>query len=206
MRSAEQSVGLPAFLHMIPRRAKHGFRALLLAGFAMLCAVGGSACRKTEPQATPAAAIESFYSVRIASGARGTPSIDELEQLAPFISVELHDLLAEALLNHQKLAAKTREKGRTFSDGDLFSSLFDGPTSLLVGGSETLAGDQFLVTVKLTSAKQLPALKWSDKVRVVREGGHYVVADIEYANHWAFGSNTRLVHSLQRALGKDTSV
>jgi len=191
---------------MVTRCTKNGLKALLLAATATVCALGGSACRKAEPQATPAAAIESFYFVRIAGGARGTPSVDELERLAPFISVELHDLLAEALLNHQKLAAKTRDKGDTFSDGDLFSSLFDGPTSLLVGGSEPLAGDQFLITVKLTSARQLPALKWSDKVRVVREGGHYVVADIEYANHWAFGSNTRLVHSLQRALGKDTSV
>lgn len=191
---------------MAAQRTAIGLRALLYAAMAIVCALGSAACRKTEPQTTPAAAIQSFYSVRIASGARGTPSIDELEQLAPFISVELHDLLAEALLNHQKLAARTQEKGRTFSDGDLFSSLFDGPTSLLVGGSETLAGDQFLVTVSLTSAKQLPALRWSDKVRVVREGGHYVVADIEYANHWAFGSNTRLVRSLQRALGKDTRV
>lgn len=205
MRDAEQSVGLPAFLHMV-HRADKPLRALLIAAMAVVVALAGSACRKAEPQATPASAIQSFYSVRIASGARGTPSVDELERLTPFISVELRDLLAEALLQHQKLAAKTHDKGRTFSDGDLFSSLFDGPTSLLVGGSEPLAGDQFLITVKLTSAKQLPALKWSDKVRVVREGGHYVVADIEYANHWAFGSNTRLVHSLQRALGKDTSV
>jgi hypothetical protein len=191
---------------MADRCTKSGLRALLVAATAAICVIGSSACRNAEPHATPAAAIESFYSVRIAGGARGTPSVDELERLAPFISVELHDLLAEALLKHHKLAAKTQERGRTFSNGDLFSSLFDGPTSLLVGGSEQLAGDQFLITVKLTSAKQLPALKWSDKVRVVREGGHYVVADIEYANHWAFGSNTRLVHSLQRALGKDTSV
>jgi hypothetical protein len=166
------------------------------------CALGIAACKKPEPQATPEAAIRAFYSARIASGANGTPSVSELEQLAPLISVELHDLLQEALLKHDKLASKTQKKRRTFVEGDLFSSLFDGPTSLVVGASEPLAGDEYLVTVKLTCAKQLPALTWTDKIRIVRERGHYVVADVEYGNHWAFGSNTRLVSSLQSAMGK----
>ena len=177
-------------------------RRLLLGIFVATCGFGIAACKKSEPQATPEAAIRAFYSVRIASGANGTPSVSELEQLAPLISVELHDLLQEALLKHEKLASKTLQKRRTFVEGDLFSSLFDGPTSLLVGASEPLAGDEFLITVKLTSAKQLPALTWTDKLRVVRERGHYVVADVEYGNHWAFGSNTRLVSSLQSAMGK----
>ena len=179
-------------------------RRLLVGGGVVLCVLGSAACKKRRPQATPESAIDAFYSERMASGARGTPSLEELERLAPLISVELHELLQEALLKHHKLASKTVQRRRTFVEGDLFSSLFDGPTSLLVGSSEPLAGDEFLITVQLTSAKQLPALTWTDKVRVVRERGHYVIADIEYGNHWAFGSNTRLVSSLQMAMGKRT--
>jgi hypothetical protein len=179
-------------------------RTGFLAMAATLCAFGLFACRQPEPQVTPESAIESFYAARIASGARGTPSVDELERLAPLISVELHDLLQEALLKHHKIASRSKQTRRSFVEGDLFSSLFDGPTSLVVGDSEALAGDEFFVTVKLTSAKQLPALTWTDKVRVVRERGRYVVADIEYGNHWAFGSRTRLISSLQSAMGKRT--
>jgi hypothetical protein len=171
---------------------------------ALLCLTGMVACKKRRPQASPEAATEAFYAARIASGAQGTPSLDELEQLAPYISVALHDLLREALFKHQRIASRTQQKGRTFSEGDLFSSLFDGPTSLIVGSSEPLAGNEFLITVRLTSAKQLPALIWTDKVRVVRERGHYVIADIEFGNHWAFGSNTKLVTSLQSAMNKRT--
>jgi len=128
--------------------------------------------------------------------------VDELQQLAPYISRELHGLLEEALLNHNKISSRTVQQRRTFSEGDLFSSLFDGPTSFASGAIEELQGDEHVVSVKLTSGKQLPALSWTDKVKVIRENGHYVVADIEYANHWAFGSNTKLVASLQSALRK----
>jgi hypothetical protein len=183
----------------------HFGRSLVLVCAALFLSIAAG-CKKPEPQATPQAATRAFYEARIASGAQGTPSLAELDQLTPYISVQLHDLLAEALLKHQRIASKALQKRRTFSEGDLFSSLYDGPTSLIVGEAEPLAGDEFRITVKLTSAKQLPALTWTDKVRVVREQGRYVVADIEFGNHWAFGTNTRLVYSLQSAMGKRTSV
>jgi hypothetical protein len=161
-----------------------------------------AACKKPEPQASPEAAIQAFYTSRIASGSRGTPSVDELEELAPYISEELHGLLEEALLNHNKISSRTVQKRRTFSEGDLFSSLFDGPTTFAAGSIEDLSGDEHVVSVKLTSGKQLPALTWIDKVKVIHENGRYVVADIEYTNHWAFGSNTKLVSSLRSAITK----
>jgi hypothetical protein len=157
-------------------------------------------CDEPEPQATPEAAVVAFYTSRIASGTQGTPSVDELEQLAPYISQELRELLEEALLKHNKIASRTVQQRRTFSEGDLFSSLFDGPTSFTAAAIEKRAGDEHVVSVKLTSGKQLPALSWTDKVTVIRENGHYVVADIEYTNHWAFGSNTQLVSSLRSAM------
>ena len=184
----------------------NAMRRTLIGVCAALCLSVAAGCKKPEPQASPQAATRAFYEARIASGAQGTPSLDELERLAPYISVQLHDLLQEALLKHHRIASKTLQKRRTFSEGDLFSSLFDGPTSLIVGEAEPLAGDEFRITVQLTSAKQLPALTWTDKVRVVREQGRYVIADIEFGNHWAFGTNTRLVYSLQSAMGKRTSV
>jgi hypothetical protein len=201
-----KSANVGFLLDMKARAEMISFRGLSFGIVAVFCVCSLIACKKPEPQATPEAAIRAFYSMRIASGARGTPSIDELERLSPLISVELHDLLQEALLKHHKLASSSTPARRSFAEGDLFSSLFDGPTSLTVGAAEQLAGDEFLITVQLTSAKQLPALSWSDQVRVVREQGRYVVADIQYANHWAFGANTRLIRSLRAAMGKRSGV
>ena len=174
---------------------------LMIASTAMML-MGLSACKKPEPSASPEGTVKGFYTTRIASGAQGTPSVEELERLAPYLSTELHELLGQALLNHHKLGSRTVQQRRAFSEGDLFSSLFDGPTSFIAGANESSAADEHLISVQLTSAKQLPALSWTDKVKVIRENGHYVIADIQYANHWAFGSNTTLVSSLQTAMGK----
>ena len=178
--------------------ALRGWTRLIVAGLIVTSALVG--CKEPEPQASPEAAIVAFYTSRIESGAKGTPSVDELERLAPYISQELRGLLEEALLKHNKISSRTVQQRRTFSEGDLFSSLFDGPTSFTAGPVER-TGDEHVVSVKLTSGRQLPALSWTDKVTVIRENGHYVVADIEYANHWAFGSDTRLVSSLRSAMG-----
>jgi hypothetical protein len=171
--------------------------------FIAVCAAVALGCTRSEPQqSTPETAVLTFYSQRIASGIQGTPSVDQLERLAPYISAELRTLLEEALLQHHKISSHSIQSKRTFVEGDLFSSLFDGPTSFATKETRQGARGSYIVTVQLMSAKQLPALKWTDQVTVIEEDGRFVVADIEYGNHWAFGNQTSLIASLNAAMGK----
>jgi hypothetical protein len=177
-------------------------RALALS-LLVICVTASVGCQEATPaQASPETAVNAFYSLRIASRTQGTPSVEQLEQLAPHISEELRALLEQALLQHHRIASRTVQSQRTFVEGDLFSSLFDGPTSFVAQGTEHRPSGEYMVSVLLKSSYQLPILSWTDRVKVIQENGRYVVADIEYANHWAFGSNTALVASLNSAIGK----
>lgn len=168
----------------------------------LLLVVSLYACGKTSvaTQATPQGAVEAFYEWRIRSQMTGAPDDGQLAQMAPYITEELRLLLANARpkvddAKKSKPGARGRGK-RAFSEGDLFSSIFDGPTTFITNEVET-HGDAHVVPVRLTSARQLPAVNWVDKVKVVSEGGHYLVADIEYGSHWEFGMNATLVGALK---------
>ena len=93
------------------------------------------------------------------------------------------------------------ERKRLLGESDLFSSMFDGPTSFTMGEIET-QGDEHVLPVRFMSGRQLPAVNWIDRIRVVRENDHYVVADVEYANHWSLGNNATLLGVLRGATAK----
>jgi hypothetical protein len=168
--------------------------ALLLS--ALLCA-----CVKTPeaPDPTPQGVVKGFYDWRIHSQMTGAPDAQQLAEMQPYISAELHELLAKVRpeATDAKPAKKKKQRGkRAFAEGDLFSSIFDGPTTFKIDDVATQGADQF-VPVTFTSAKQLPSINWVDRVKVINENGHYVVADIEYASHWEFGVRATLIDALQ---------
>lgn len=192
------------------------------------CGNGRSSTKaaKYVPAATPQAAVTGFLNWRINSQIIGTPDAEQLEAMAPYISTELRGLLQQAREEYKgigpsPLASRERERGsrlmpslmerkRLLGESDLFSSMFEGPTSFSIGDVEAqddveaeddveAHGDAHVVPVRFMSGRQLPAINWIDRVRVVQENGHYVVADVEYANHWSLGSNATLLGSLKGA-------
>ena len=100
-----------------------------------------------------------------------------------------------------RLKPSLKERKRLLGESDLFSSMFEGPTSFSMGDVET-QGDEHVVPVRFMSGRQLPAINWIDRVRVVQENGHYVVADVEYANHWSLGNHATLLGVLQGATAR----
>jgi len=177
-----------------------------------------SEAAKYVPAATPLAAVTGFLNWRINSQITGTPDAEQLEAMAPYISEELYGLLEKAREEYEGIRpsplalSRERERGsrlkpslmerkRLLGESDLFSSMFEGPTSFSMGDVET-QGDAHVVPVRFMSGRQLPAINWIDRVRVVQENGHYVVADVEYANHWSLGSNATLLGILKGAKPK----
>lgn len=166
-----------------------------------------SGCAKTQgaPDPTPQGVVKGFYDWRIRSQMTGAPSAQQLAEMGPFISAELRQLLADVQPEAQaadsngnpQVGKKSKQRRRrAFSEGDLFSSIFDGPTTFKVDAVQTQGADQF-VPVTFTSAKQLPSVNWVDRIKVISEDGHYVVADIEYGSHWEFGVRASLVDALK---------
>jgi hypothetical protein len=169
--------------------------------FLLACAAALSGCSKAKaPDNSPAGIVSQFYTWRINSRMTGAPTADQLEGIRPLISDELQTLLQRTseTTDASKTQTGARKRQPAFTDGDLFSSIAAGPTSFKTGPAEPLANDEHVIPVRFMSAKQLPAINWTDRVKVINQNGHYVVADIEYANHWQAGGNGTLVKSLKK--------
>jgi hypothetical protein len=163
--------------------------ALLLSG----CVGGGAR--------TPTGVVERFYELRIDSEMSGAPTPDEFEAIEPYLTPELHGLLEEAGKQRDLEAAAAPDEKPAFADGDLFSSLFEGPTAFRVVG-ERPRGDARRVAVRFTSRHGPESVSWEDTVVVVPQDGDWAIADVEYSGSWEFASRGTLKSNLRRALDR----
>jgi hypothetical protein len=138
----------------------------------------------------------------------GAPAADQLVALRPLLSTELHDLLRQARLLRDAEAAAYPDEKPPFAEGDLFTSLFEGPTGLEIvvdAGHRDDAGvsegdDRRHLAVRFSYDRETPTFVWTDTVVVVREGGRWVVGDVQYGGGWDFANGGSLVDSLSAAL------
>ena len=151
----------------------------------------------------PAEAVERFYTTYIAAQVSGAPSEAQLAQLAPYLSDTLTALLrAAAAQRDADEAAHPDEKPR-FVEGDLFSSLFEGPASVTVQPGDTTGPTRtYLAWLSAPVSDTLPPLGWADTVRVERAGGRWVITDIAYGGTWDFAQRGSLQASLTAGLGE----
>jgi len=145
-----------------------------------------------DPDHTPAEVASGFYRARMTIGTTGVPTATQLETLTPYLSARLRLLLQEARLLHDAQAAANPDEKPAFADGDLFSSLFEGPTgfAVLANASEDSG---LRVPVELRDDRASPSVSWTDTVVVQAEEGRLVVADIVYGGTWEFANRGSLV-------------
>ena len=153
-----------------------------------------SGCAATR---TPTGVVERFYAERIDSKMTGAPTPAELETVAPYLTPELRGLLADANTLREREAAAAPDEKPPFADGDLFSSLFEGPTAFQVT-KDAARGSDHLVTVRFT----YETVTWEDVVVVAPEDDGWAIADVEYLGDWEFAPRGTLRSNLQHALGR----
>lgn len=168
--------------------------AFLAVGIGLL-----SACQQPAAGPDAAAIVDSLYRVREPFQANGAPTATELTSMSPWLSAELKTLLLRADSLRSAETAKAPDEKPAFAEGDLFSSLFEGPTDYAIKASEvdstTLPGT-WRVPVHFTYSDKATAQKWTDTVLVIMEGGKPVVSDVRYGGTWDFASKGSLVTSL----------
>jgi hypothetical protein len=168
-----------------------------VSGFATLTLAALVGCGGREPAATTV--VEELYAAIAATGTRGAPTQEQLEVLAPLLTGELRSLLARARALNDSLAIAEPGEKPPFAEGDLFSSLYQGPTRA-EAVSVSDAGDHHRVVVRFTYDLGAPPVEWFDHVIVHTERGRPVVADVEYHGGWPFGNHGSLVASVRDAL------
>lgn len=166
----------------------------------------------TLPAAAPEKVVADFYAALAAARPSGAPTEAQRAALAPMLSSELIGLLSRA--DAARAAARAAAPGEKppFTDGDLFSSLFEGPTSHAVGmpvsGADVPGGrlGDLRVPVTLTHvadpAAGGKATTWTDTVLLREESGRFVVADIAFGGGWDFANKGSLATALRAGLGE----
>lgn len=173
--------------------------ALRLAATAAGLLLAALLCSCAKPAATPGEVVDRFYALRVESGSTGVPDRRELQAMETYLGAELRSLLEQARQRRDDEAARAPAEKPAFADGDLFSSLFEGPTSFKVGADET-TGDVHRISVQLANDRQQPVVSWTDRAVVRIESGTPVITDIEYGGNWEFGNRGALVSMLKNAL------
>ena len=194
--------------------------ALSLVAAGLLTACGSKPAAEAAaapPAALPAAAPElvvaDLYAALAAARPSGAPTDAQRLTLAPLLTAELTGLLQRA--DAARSAARVAAPGEKppFTDGDLFSSLFEGPTAFSVGkavSAATLPGGRLgdlQVSVDLVHTID-PATgggeptTWTDTVLLREENGRFVVADIAFGGGWDFANKGTMVAALRAGLGE----
>lgn len=181
--------------HQLSLRAITTIGAFVLFGCAV--ASDSSAVKPVDPD-SPEATVRAFYDICIEERVTGLPTESQFEQLRPLISDHLYGLLADARMEQVAFAKENPYEKPPWIEGDLFSSLFEGPTAFTTGAVE-IEGTRARVTVDFVddSADPEKPFRWSDDVLLVRNAdGDWVIDDVVYRGDWDFASKGTLSGAL----------
>jgi len=170
-----------------------------LAIFALAsCAVARdtAAVKPVDPD-SPEATVTAFYEICIEEKITGLPSDKQFEELRPLLSDSLASLLADARMEQAEFSREYPDEKPPWVEGDLFSSLFEGPTRF-TAGKAAIHGKNATVTVSFAddNAGEKP-FEWKDDVLLVlNDDENWVIDDIVYRGNWDFASKGRLSDTL----------
>ena len=141
----------------------------------------------------------SYDSLRQSAGLTGIPDADQLQRLAPFLTLELQALFFAALREQQRCIRQFPGNKPPWIEGDIFSSSFEGFTSFATMKSRT-AKEGREVPVRFQHGDGKARAEWSDTLMLRPERGHWRVDDVAYRGNFAFSSGfgTSLKSSLRR--------
>jgi hypothetical protein len=144
------------------------------------------------------AAANNFYaqSAGISRGG-GIPDAAGRAKLDPLLTSRLGKSLADAATAQARFMAKNKDSPPLI-EGDIFSSLFEGPTAWKVGAC---SGDAKSARCSVSLTHQDPGQKpvsWTDTLVLADEGG-WKVDDVAYDANFAFGNTGTLNEMLKMA-------
>ena len=141
-------------------------------------------------------AANAFYAATAkVSTSGGIPDAATRARLQPLLSPGLNAMLADAAAAEARFNAKNKNSPPLI-EGDIFSSLFEGPTAVKVG---VCRGDDKIAHCGATLTHQDRGQKpvtWVDTLRLVNDGG-WKIDDVAYDANFAFGNTGTLSDMLK---------
>ena len=169
---------------------------LLLAGLA------AATPARADDATAMAAAANAFYTVY--SGlprSGGIPDATARVRYTPLLSSRLNLLINQAAAAETRFRAKVKDSPPLI-EGDLFSSLFEGATTVKLGAcSGDAKAGRCTATLTHSDPKQKP-VSWTDTLELVNTPSGWKVDDIAYNAGFQFGNTGTLSDTLRMAIAE----
>lgn len=139
----------------------------------------------------PAHSAKAFYSDLQRLHVSGLPSRIVSSKLAPHLSAGLKALFAKADKQQDRcIKANPTDKG-PWIEGDMFSSNFEGFSTVLAVKEKAATPDRVTLTVDFEFKEGKDRFTWTDQVVMIKEAGRWVVDDVTYRTQEGFGVSLR---------------
>jgi hypothetical protein len=177
-------------------------RAALCAGALLALAAGQANAADGDAMA---ADVKGFYAAyQTFHPSDGIPDAKGRAKYAPYISAALNRLLAGGDAAESKFAAANKDSPPLI-EGDLFTSNFEGATSVQIGacsgdGKTGHCAINLTYDPGKTGNPKDKVFHWTDTAYLVNEADGWRVDDIGYGGNWDFGNKGRMRDTLKMAI------
>lgn len=139
---------------------------------------------------------DNFYATLRDLNVRGLPDKDQLKELTPFLSSQIVATIKRNQKTQAAFIEKHPDEKPPWVEGDLFSSLFEGPTSYQIGNTRT-KGSTREVDIYLHHVSESDKVKWTDTVVLKKFGDKWLVTNIIFKGKWQFKTGSSLLNALK---------
>lgn len=168
----------------------------LLCAFSVLAAFGVQAVDPAESSKDPETAARVFYTELRRLGVSGLPEESAWEKLRGFCSESLGAALDRAVKEQAEFMRKFPDEKPPWIEGDLFSSLFEGPRQFSVGKAK-VQGEMAEVPVECSYTEGGETTKWTDVLILSKSGEAWLIDDVRYGGEWDFANSGTLKEALE---------
>lgn len=147
-------------------------------------------------ESTPASRARAFYELYLKLNVRGLPDAAQEKMLAPFLNPKLQQLVSTAKREQAKYIKQHPDEKPPWIEGDLFSSLFEGAQSFVIGPVR-IKGPRAEVDINLENREGGSIVQWSDTLILQRDESGWRVWDIVFKGDWQFKTGNSLRGVLQ---------
>jgi hypothetical protein len=145
--------------------------------------------------ATPAAAAKNFYTELQGRRVRGLSQNADWDFIIGLMTRELATAFRGAQVEQADFIKKNPGDKPPWVDGDLFSSLFEGPQTFVIGEAK-VTGDTAEVPVTCTHTEGGDTAKWTDTLMLRKTAKGWQLDDVRYGGTWDFANKGTLKQSL----------